>query len=336
MGLRGAWRSVLAATVLVAGGCDEVADGVERRPAALVGDDAASVCQADALALCDAECVDLRLDPRHCGGCGRWCAGSCVAGSCEQPCARDQVRCGGVCVDRSRVPPGGGRREFEFTGAPQSFVVPDCVSQVTVELWGAQGGGSQCCDDSVQDDGGRGAYVRARLEVAPGEVLRIFVGGPGGVDGAAGYNGGGAGGTFAGGGGGASDLRRGGDGLDDRILVAGGGGGGQCGCPDHGEGGGGGLVGEPGIAALPEWQAAGGGTLHQGGAAGSAPGEAGAFGVGGGSGTYHVGGGGGGWYGGGSAYAAGAGGGSSYLGDDPEALAMPAIREGEGRVTITW
>lgn len=337
MELKGTWRVVLAAVVYAAGGCGEIADASERRPAARVEVDAARLCEAGTSALCDEECVDLRVDPRHCGGCGYVCAGTCAAGYCEQPCRLDQIRCGGVCVDRGRVAPGGNRREFGYTGAPQSFVVPDCVSQVAVELWGAQGGGSRCCDDSVQDDGGRGAHVRARLDVTPGEVLRVFVGGRGGAEGEAGYNGGGAGGTFGGGGGGASDVRRGGDGLDDRVLVAAGGGGGQCGCPDHGEGGGGGvLIGEAGIAALPEWQAGGGATQDGGGAAGSPPGLAGAFGEGGGGGTYHVAGGGGGWFGGGSAYAAGAGGGSSYLGEDAGALGQPGARDGDGQVTISW
>ncbi|MBZ5708889.1 glycine-rich protein [Nannocystis pusilla] len=346
---KGRWCTVSVVFTITVGGCDEVSDTQPPRPvpgalavAEADGDadpDKALVraCEAAALDLCGAECVDITLDARHCGGCGRVCAGTCAAGYCAAPCWRGQIRCDGQCVERTRVTPGGRAREFAFTGAPQTFVVPDCVSRITIEAWGAQGGGSRCCDGPEQDDGGRGAYVRTELEVEPGEALRIVVGGRGGLEGAAGYNGGGVGGEFAGGGGGASDVRRGGTGLADRLVVAGGGGGGQCGCPDHGEGGPGGVfIGGAGVALLPEWQAAGGGTQSDGGAVGSVPGEPGLFGSGGGVGLYHVAGGGGGWFGGGSAYAAGGGGGSSYLGDEPEGSGLPGVRAGDGLVVIRW
>jgi len=327
------------------GGCDEITDTRDLRPVpgaladAAAGDDAllVSACETLALDLCAAECVDVGVDARHCGGCGRVCAGTCAAGYCEAPCRAGQIRCDGQCVERTRVSPDGDAREFAFTGGLQTFVVPDCVSRITIEAWGAQGGGSRCCDGSDQDDGGLGASVRADLEVEPGEPLRIGVGGRGGLEGAAGYNGGGVGGAFAGGGGGASDVRRGGSRLEERIVVAAGGGGGQCGCPDHGAGGPGGLfLGGAGVALLPEWQAAGGGTQSDGGAVGSQPGEPGAFGRGGGVALYHVAGGGGGWFGGGSAHAAGGGGGSSYLGDDPDSSGLPGVRAGDGLVRIHW
>ncbi|WAS98119.1 glycine-rich protein [Nannocystis punicea] len=332
---------------IVVGGCDEINDARQLRPVPNTFADAsaeadadevlARACEAEALDLCAAECVDLQFDARHCGGCGRECAGTCASGYCEGSCEVGQIRCDGRCVDRTRVVPGGGAREFEFSGAAQTFVVPDCVARITVELWGAQGGGSRCCDGPEQDDGGLGAYVRAELDVVPGEALQIRVGGRGGLEGAAGYNGGGLGGEFAGGGGGASDVRQGGATLEDRIFVAAGGGGGQCGCPDHGAGGPGGLaLGGPGVALLPEWQAAGGGSQSAGGIVGSTPAEAGEFGDGGGGGRYHVAGGGGGWFGGGSAFAAGGGGGSSLLGSDPATSGLPGVRAGDGLVRIRW
>lgn len=297
-------------------------------------------CAADGLDVCGDGCVDLAVDPRHCGACGRACAGACVAGYCEPACRPGEVRCGGKCVARPLAQARGPRtRTFTFTGGPQTFVVPDCVDRITVELWGAQGGGSRCCEytgGELQEDGGLGAYVRAALAVVPGEVLQIEVGGQGGRDGAPGYNGGGPGGEFAGGGGGASDIRRGTT-LAERLLVAGGGGGGQCGCPDHGAGGPGGtLVGGPGESFYPEWEAAGGGTQSAGGAAGTAPGMPGAFGLGGGAPLYHVAGGGGGWYGGGSAFAAGGGGGSSRTIDGPTSQATPGVRAGDGLVRVSW
>lgn len=343
MVLEGRWRTVSVMLAIVCGGCDEITDTRHLRPvpstvAGAGAEDALALeCEAEALDLCEAECVDLASDARHCGGCGRVCAGPCAAGYCETPCGPGQIRCDGRCVDRTRVTPDGSAREFEFTGAPETFVVPECVSRLTVELWGAQGGGSRCCDGLEQADGGLGAYVRAELEVEPGEALQIRVGGRGGLEGAAGYNGGGLGGAFAGGGGGASDVRQGGGTLEDRIFVAAGGGGGQCGCPDHGAGGPGGLaIGGPGVALLPEWQAAGGGTQSHGGAQGTTPGEAGGFGEGGGGGVYHVAGGGGGWFGGGSAHAAGGGGGSSRLGADPAGSGLPAVRAGDGLVRLRW
>lgn len=313
--LKGLMGLALAASWVAAGGCDAALE-VEGDP------------------------LELELGSLHCGD--RVCAGdeACVAGYCEAPCGRGQLRCEGVCVDRRRGAEAEEAREFVFTGAAETFVVPSCVAQITVELWGAQGGGSRCCaidGGETQDDGGRGAYVRARLEVDPGEVLQIVVGGRGALDGAAGYNGGGAGGEFGGGGGGGSDLRRGGAEIHDRVLVAGGGGGGQCGCPDHGAGGLGGLlIGGPGMSFMAEWEPGGGGTQSFGGAAGTAPGAIGGAGLGGGAGLYHVAGGGGGWFGGGSAYAAGGGGGSSYLGDDGGAHGLPGVRAGDGRVRITW
>ncbi len=65
---------------------------------------------------------------------------------------------------------------------------------MTIEAWGAEGGGSICCDAEVQDDGGQGGYVVATYEVAPGDTLYVYVGGQGEPEGAPGFNGGGEGG----------------------------------------------------------------------------------------------------------------------------------------------
>ncbi|MDC0719216.1 glycine-rich protein [Nannocystis bainbridge] len=238
--------------------------------------------------------------------------------------------------------PGG--RGFAFSGAPETFVVPECVTRLTVELWGAQGGPSRCGTDEgsalpdLQMDGGRGGWLRAEVPVRPGEVVLVRVGGRGGLDGAPGWNGGGRGGRWAGGGGGGSDFRIGGASLIDRALVAGGGGGGSCGFPDHGAGGaGGGLVGEDGTVGEAPWIAGGGGRQLAGGEAGSAPGQAGVFGLGGGAARYHVAGGGGGWYGGGGAYGAGGGGGSSHASGEASAVESEAgARGGDGAAQIYW
>lgn len=241
------------------------------------------------------------------------------------------------CVDVALQGGGGGMKVFSYTGAAQDFVVPACALNVTVELYGAQGGGAKCCDNSIQDDGGKGGYVKATLAATPGDKWSVYVGGKGATEGGAGWNGGAAGGQWGAGGGGGSDVRIGGVGLNNRSLVAGGGGGGNCGCPEHGFGGAGGaLVGDPGDAQGGGFTPGGGGTQNAGGTAGTAPGVAGGQGVGGGPAGYHVGGGGGGWYGGGGAYAAGGGGGSSYYGNAMNASTQKGLRAGDGEVRMSW
>lgn len=231
---------------------------------------------------------------------------------------------------------------YTYTGAMQSWVVPAGVSEVTIEAWGAQGGGSYDCSNLYEDDGGLGGYAEGTLAVSPGQTLEIYVGGeptdPGNITPRpGGYNGGGDGGTYGSGGGGASDVRVSGSSLADRVIVAGGGGGGNAGCPQHGAGGaGGGLVGADGTDGGGGWTPAGGGSQVAGGAAGASPGTAGALGLGGSNPAYHIAGGGGGYYGGGSAYASGGGGGSSYIGGVTAGSTTPGLRSGNGEVRITY
>ncbi len=104
---------------------------------------------------------------------------------------------------------------FSYTGAAQTFSVPDGVTEVTIEAFGAQG----CM-------GGLGGSTTATIMVTKDETLTIAAGG-GGCDGTgANYNGGGlSDALYLGpGGGGASDVRQGGTDLSNRIVVAGGGG----------------------------------------------------------------------------------------------------------------
>ena len=77
---------------------------------------------------------------------------------------------------------------FGYTGEVEIYVVPNCVSQLEVELKGAAGGGP---------NGGNGSTVTGIIDVVEGEILEIRVGGEGGCP-AAGYNGGGIGGTAGG------------------------------------------------------------------------------------------------------------------------------------------
>jgi len=232
----------------------------------------------------------------------RYALGSCVAAAVLAGCGYPNA---------STAPPVNAASEslphhktFDYTGARQSFVVPDGVTKVTIVAVGARGGGVEYEDRDIQALGGR---VRAIIPVTPGEKLAVFVGGQGSRSNG-GFNGGGSGAGApscceAYGGGGASDVRQGGDRLKDRVLVAGGGGGEESfGSLEYG-----GLGGKGGYG--------GGGGTQSGGVAGGnggsgsypgPPGSAGSLDVGGSGGqggvSSYAGGGGGGGGGGGSSY----------------------------------
>ncbi|GAA1183050.1 hypothetical protein GCM10009664_56450 [Kitasatospora gansuensis] len=147
-----------------------------------------------------------------------------------------------------------------------TFTVPDGVTAVSIDLFGAEGGSAAGFvapnPPNAGAPGGLGGETRATLAVRAGQVLRITLGAagssgtsrhgeyarPGGVG-----HGAGGGGAHGGGGsgGGGSDVRV--DGLDgsDRVLVAGGGGGAGNGGPQlrGGDGGGpaGGTGGQSGV-----------------------------------------------------------------------------------------
>jgi hypothetical protein len=62
---------------------------------------------------------------------------------------------------------------FTYTGTIVNYTVPYCVSTITMEAWGAQGG-------SIPSyPGGLGAYMSGVFTVTPGQVLRVLVGGQG-------------------------------------------------------------------------------------------------------------------------------------------------------------
>ena len=149
------------------------------------------------------------------------------------------------------VVPAAGSRTFSYTGVVDSFTVPECVTTITADAYGAQGG------NGTYYTGGLGGRVQARLTVVPNSSLSIRVGGVGGGPcpggGLPGFNGGGAGSCNAasdsGNGGGATDIRVTPFGIGNRILVAGAGGGAGFNCatssglPDHGGAGGDGGTG---------------------------------------------------------------------------------------------
>jgi hypothetical protein len=223
------------------------------------------------------------------------------------------------------APASATTESFAYSGASQTWVVPQGVTEATFDLRGAQG-----ADGSI---GGRGGRAMATIPVTPGEAVEVTVGGQGGNSGG-GFNGGGDAQNDAGGGGGATDIRIGGTELADRVLVAGGGGG-------HGPstanvtfgGAGGGLRGlaggsnfdfSPGLGG--SQTAAGGNECGVGG---------GALGTGGSSsGSYYGGGGGGGLYGGGAGCFAAGGGGSGS--GPPGTTFETGVSTGDGAAVIEY
>lgn len=100
-------------------------------------------------------------------------------------------------------------------GSIQQYVVPPCVSEVSIETFGAQGGNS---------NGGLGARMKGDFSVSFGDTLFIVVGQQGNVNtcGGAGASGGGGGGSFVWKGSGNNKVL---------LQVAGGGGGGNTNWP---------------------------------------------------------------------------------------------------------
>ncbi|MFC9282223.1 glycine-rich protein [Streptomyces collinus] len=163
---------------------------------------------------------------------------------------------------------------FAFTGAEQTFTVPNGVTQVDVTAIGAAGG-----KEGVNNTpGGRAAQVSGALTgLSAGQTLYVEVGGTPTLDTSAcygfspcigGFNGGGTT-RFGGGGGGASDVRtQPRTTTDSRLVVAAGGGGAgevfSSSCP----GSQGGDAGQPGADGTCNGGNGGGaGTATQGGAA---------------------------------------------------------------------
>jgi hypothetical protein len=238
----------------------------------------------------------------------------------------------------------GNTRQFDFTGAPQSFVVPAGVHSLAIDAAGASG---VSLPPRHPSSGGR---VQATVLVTPGETLTIMVGGNGQTGGPGGFNGGGPGGPGAFGGGGASDVRRGGT----MIVVAGGGGAGGPLGGGHG-GFGGGLVGESGTGEPCGDGGGGGGTQSAGGAGGTggpggnagSPGTSGTGGQGApapSGGFFGGSGGGGGYFGGGgggccsSAFntGAGGGGGSSFTDSTATSVGHTVALFLNPRVILNW
>lgn len=240
---------------------------------------------------------------------------------------------------------------FSYTGAIQSWKVPNGVHRITLTAWGAEGGGANGM-------GGDGAVMKGNFVVSPGDSLIILVGGTGGM----GYGDGGGGGSFvfnvttntlliaAGGGGGAGTEcggLPGGPGLtttDGGSTTFGSGGTNGMGGPaiNFCAGGGAGVLGDGGSAS--GGGGGGGQAIYLGGAGGAAVTgtfASGAGGYGGGGAGGNRGGGGGGGYSGGAGSAniggcgEGGGGGGSFNGGSAQNN-QQGVRTGNGEVLVEW
>ena len=251
-------------------------------------------------------------------------------------------------------------QSFGYTGtANVSWIVPNGVTSITVDLAGGQGG-TGGGTSGLLNPGGLGGRMQATLAVTAGQQLYINVGGAGGNEsgssaGAGGFNGGGAGGFdnttyIGGGGGGGSDIRTGGTALGNRIFAAGGGGGGgndfnTAGYERGGIGGAATSLAGSGyydnIIDGSTTYCGMGGTNGAGGVSAtnctplvpSGPG----VGASACAGAESGGGGGGGYYGGGAGAYCGGGGGSNFAtGTSTAVTSTPGFQSGAGYVNITY
>lgn len=134
-----------------------------------------------------------------------------------------QVNLQNLAVKKPRVP---DTYNFAYTGAIQQFVVPNRVTSIQVSAIGAKGG-----TGARGQVGGNGANITTTLNVTPGQILWVVVGGFPGQSATAAYGFGGNGGTgtnYGGAGGGLSGVFTSSTpAVANALIVAGGGGGGS-------------------------------------------------------------------------------------------------------------
>ncbi len=216
-----------------------------------------------------------------------------------------------------------GNQTFGYTGSQQIFTVPCDVTSVTIECWGAQGGGGS-------NTGGHGGYAKGDLAVTTGQTLYVYVGQAGSGSGSGETFGGGGNGGYSdrGSGGGASDVRSGGNAIANRVIVAGGGGGTNTGGTGGAGGGNTGGNGSDGNSF--------GGTQNTYGTGSCCPCNAPTQGNGqdGYCGGCNGAGGGGGYYGGGACTQGG--GGSGYVSGVTNSSMQNGLQTGNGQIKFTW
>jgi hypothetical protein len=344
----------LAAIALLLGAC-YAPDYQENLPCTESGE-----CPGDLQCVADL-CVSSASSPTADGGGGSDAAQDAIdagadAGSDAAPCL-------------------AGSMTIEASASIVDFVVPECITSLTIEVFGAEGGGSP----GAALLGGKGARMKGDFAVTSGEVLKVLVGGKGAdavpINNVFGEQGGGTGGggsfvvgpdgaamIVAGGGGGAIHnavvnlyLIPGGDApvTSDGIAGDGGGAGGIAGAGGvtydntgyHGGTGAGGFlsggvnnsVGNVGNFGTPN---APGSSYAMGGAGGIAGSKGRNGGFGGGGSAGYTGGGGGGYSGGGAGgtpvSAVYGGGGGGSLNLGTSQDNSPGVKTGDGQVVIDW
>ncbi|MDP9002884.1 MAG: glycine-rich protein, partial [Myxococcota bacterium] len=164
------------------------------------------------------------------------CVGSAVTCTAKDSCHLPGTCSPGAGCSNPAKPPVHGSMPFSYKGTgSDTWVVPACVTSITVDAAGASGGLGEITDQAnTVAPGGLGGYVQATLAVTPGDSLVITIGGRGADDlssggpaprgslNPSGFNGGGHT-TTGGDGGGFSDIRL----RGTPLFVAGGGGGGS-------------------------------------------------------------------------------------------------------------
>lgn len=114
---------------------------------------------------------------------------------------------------------------FQYTGSLQKFVVPNRVTSIQVNAIGAKGG-----TGGRGQAGGAGANITTTLNVTPGQILYVVVGGFPGQSTTPKYGFGGSGGSgtnYGGAGGGLSGVfTSSSPAVANALVIAGGGGGG--------------------------------------------------------------------------------------------------------------
>lgn len=106
-----------------------------------------------------------------------------------------------------RKPLGINTQTFSYTGAIQQFIVPNRVTTIQVNAIGAKGG-----TGARGQVGGAGANITSTINVTPGQVLYIVVGGFPGQSATAKYG-------FAGNGGSSTNFGGAGGGLSGCLQL---------------------------------------------------------------------------------------------------------------------
>jgi hypothetical protein len=121
-------------------------------------------------------------------------------------CVHDSNACGvsgNTCLSVNTINCVHTSGSWLYTGGVQSWTVPNCITQVTVTMAGAQGGTGGYTGTNPESSGGNGGSVSGVLSVVGGSTLNLYVGGKGtngssGGAGIGGYNGGANGWWWAG------------------------------------------------------------------------------------------------------------------------------------------